>query len=270
MTMATCPQCGTELPPTSATCPACQAEVSFWLARAGQVYGPYTRQDLEEARVQRRLAPGDQVKIGQGEWQPLAAVLKAASLPPVAPPPPVQYAASRPRQRDSMQALIIVGAVCFLALVFIPILAAILFPVFAKAREKARQSSCLSNVKQLSLAMLQYCADNDGCLPPRPAAGATPAPFAPDDWRQRIYPYVRNREIFLCPTSQAPDSYGFGEQLYGLEARSVKTPSEVLQLFDKGFLDGSAPPPHSEGYNVGYVDGHCRWVHRPGDDGASP
>ncbi|HUS80578.1 MAG TPA: prepilin-type N-terminal cleavage/methylation domain-containing protein, partial [Armatimonadota bacterium] len=47
----------------------------------------------------------------------------------------------------------------------IAILAAILFPVFAKAREKARQTSCLSNVKQLTLAMLQYCQDYDERFP---------------------------------------------------------------------------------------------------------
>ena len=47
----------------------------------------------------------------------------------------------------------------------IAILAAILFPVFAKAREKARQSSCLSNVKQIMLGVLQYCQDYDENLP---------------------------------------------------------------------------------------------------------
>ena len=46
----------------------------------------------------------------------------------------------------------------------IAILAAILFPVFAKAREKARQTSCLSNTKQLCLAALQYAQDFDECL----------------------------------------------------------------------------------------------------------
>jgi prepilin-type N-terminal cleavage/methylation domain-containing protein len=49
----------------------------------------------------------------------------------------------------------------------IAILAAILFPVFAKAREKARQSSCLSNLKQLGLAVLQYAQDYDEILTPR-------------------------------------------------------------------------------------------------------
>jgi prepilin-type N-terminal cleavage/methylation domain-containing protein len=47
----------------------------------------------------------------------------------------------------------------------IAILAGILFPVFAKAREKARQTDCLSNEKQLGLAFAQYNQDNDGCFP---------------------------------------------------------------------------------------------------------
>ncbi|HOS93212.1 MAG TPA: prepilin-type N-terminal cleavage/methylation domain-containing protein, partial [Armatimonadota bacterium] len=50
----------------------------------------------------------------------------------------------------------------------IAILAAILFPVFAKAREKARQASCLSNVKQMSLSLDRYTHDADECLPPMP------------------------------------------------------------------------------------------------------
>ena len=62
----------------------------------------------------------------------------------------------------------------------IAILAAILFPVFAKAREKARQTSCLNNVKQLTLAMMQYAQDHDerwpGALLPAPAPGTTPSP----------------------------------------------------------------------------------------------
>ena len=72
----------------------------------------------------------------------------------------------------------------------IAILAAILFPVFAKAREKARQTSCLSNVKQAALGILMYVQDYDEimvrhCYQPRP-----PIPFGDFPWSHAVQPYV--------------------------------------------------------------------------------
>jgi len=106
----------------------------------------------------------------------------------------------------------------------IAILAAILFPVFAKAREKARQSSCLSNVKQLTLAMLQYTQDYDERFPmcrypngrdnvPSPLTG-TNVTFT---WCENIYPYVRNRQVYICPSDARarPTSFGTVGTNYG-------------------------------------------------------
>jgi prepilin-type N-terminal cleavage/methylation domain-containing protein/prepilin-type processing-associated H-X9-DG protein len=77
----------------------------------------------------------------------------------------------------------------------IAILAAILFPVFAKAREKARQSSCLSNVKQVSIAVLSYAQDYDERFPIGGAA-ATPAYF----WPMGVAAYMKNSQILVCPS----------------------------------------------------------------------
>ncbi|MCW3094980.1 MAG: putative fimbrial protein [Chthonomonadaceae bacterium] len=71
----------------------------------------------------------------------------------------------------------------------IAILAAILFPVFAQAREKARAISCLSNVKQLSLAYTMYVQDYDETSPH----------MGSGDYTNRLYPYVKNSQLFLCP-----------------------------------------------------------------------
>ena len=71
----------------------------------------------------------------------------------------------------------------------IAILAAILFPVFASAREKARQITCLSNEKQMGLAMLQYVQDADECFPRGQYYDASGNPL---DWQNAIYPYVKN------------------------------------------------------------------------------
>jgi len=73
----------------------------------------------------------------------------------------------------------------------IAILAAILFPVFAKAREKARQTSCLSNNKQLGLAFIQYVQDYDERYPGTPAYG--------DGWAGLIYTYVKSSGVYKCP-----------------------------------------------------------------------
>ncbi len=78
----------------------------------------------------------------------------------------------------------------------IAILAAILFPVFAKAREKARQTACLSNEKQIGLGILQYVQDNDEFFPisngENPAGG---------NWAQQVYPYIKSLNVFKCPDS---------------------------------------------------------------------
>lgn len=77
----------------------------------------------------------------------------------------------------------------------IAILAAILFPVFAKAREKARQSSCLSNIKQVTLGILQYTQDYDERYPVG-QANATPNYF----WPMAVAPYIKNTQILVCPS----------------------------------------------------------------------
>jgi prepilin-type N-terminal cleavage/methylation domain-containing protein/prepilin-type processing-associated H-X9-DG protein len=76
----------------------------------------------------------------------------------------------------------------------IAILAAILFPVFAQAREKARQAACLSNTKQMALGVMQYTSDYDELLPVigdgKQCRGR---------WQWQIYPYVKNEQVFTCP-----------------------------------------------------------------------
>ncbi len=75
----------------------------------------------------------------------------------------------------------------------IAILAAILFPVFARAREKARQANCTSNVKQISLGILMYAQDYDERLLAYSIGGQS--------WPILLQPYVKNFRIFRCPSS---------------------------------------------------------------------
>ncbi|MHB8996358.1 MAG: prepilin-type N-terminal cleavage/methylation domain-containing protein [Armatimonadota bacterium] len=113
----------------------------------------------------------------------------------------------------------------------IAILAAILFPVFAKAREKARQSSCLSNIKQIGLGHLTYAQDYDERFAPYwrqqlAAAGEPGSVYSTSNgtitgkytsWMDFINPYIKNSQIFKCPSykpngTDAP-SYGYNEYM---------------------------------------------------------
>ncbi len=91
----------------------------------------------------------------------------------------------------------------------IAILAAILFPVFAKAREKARQSSCQSNLKQIGLAFIQYAQDNDEKYP-LVRAGYWLNPYNANKnervcWRAAIHAYIKSTDVFACPSNLNTD-----------------------------------------------------------------
>jgi prepilin-type N-terminal cleavage/methylation domain-containing protein/prepilin-type processing-associated H-X9-DG protein len=97
----------------------------------------------------------------------------------------------------------------------IAILAAILFPVFAQAREKARQTSCLSNCKQIGLGITMYINDYDETFPRMDDCIDTPIPWKPDavgctgpygrrinhfKWQYWVWLYIKNIDIFFCPS----------------------------------------------------------------------
>lgn len=114
----------------------------------------------------------------------------------------------------------------------IAILAAILFPVFAKAREKARQISCLSNEKQLGLAFMQYSQDADETMPPSDAGSG-------HGWTSRIYPYVKAVGAYTCPddAQKSPDarrviSFAFNNNANGQSIAALAAPASTVQLFE--------------------------------------
>jgi prepilin-type processing-associated H-X9-DG protein len=278
--MATCPSCQATLQGLPLTCPSCGAEVPLWVARGEDIYGPYHLADLHRAQAEGRLSAEDRVSVGdEGEWQPIQALLSTDKAAPQAPPPPpVPWPATTPRppvrgQRNVTSLVVLIG-VGFVLLFVLPILAAIVFPVFAKSREKARQAACMSNLKVLSVAMLQYTADNDGRLPvvygmrdfgarrviPKQQGLDLKRDFPPGNWRLDLYPYARNLESFVCPTTRY--SYQFNHTLYGTSMAEIARPAEIPSVYDHGWILSYSPPPHNYGYNVGYVDGHVRWRSR--------
>ena len=134
----------------------------------------------------------------------------------------------------------------------IAILAAILFPVFAQAREAARKTSCSSNLKQLGLALLQYSQDYDERVPQ--AFYGTSASANLFAWPQLIQPYVKNSAVLVCPSftqstgtppgSPWPVTYmynyyigGNNNPTTGVMNRStveIQKPSETVMAVDGG------------------------------------
>jgi prepilin-type N-terminal cleavage/methylation domain-containing protein/prepilin-type processing-associated H-X9-DG protein len=85
----------------------------------------------------------------------------------------------------------------------IAILAAILFPVFARARENARRASCQSNLKQIGLGIMQYSQDYDEKYVLAYVGGAGGFP----SWRQTIQPYVKSTQLFACPSNDVNTNF---------------------------------------------------------------
>ncbi len=111
-----------------------------------------------------------------------------------------------------------------IVIAIIAILAAILFPVFAQAREKARATACLSNLKQLGLGITQYEQDYDECVPcGRNAWGSGKG------WAGEILPYVKSLGVYLCPSDTGPNdviSYALNANL--VSARYTNPPTNTL------------------------------------------
>ena len=107
----------------------------------------------------------------------------------------------------------------------IAILAAILFPVFARAREAARKTSCASNLKQIGAATIMYVQDNDGCfplhytLPPSFTSGVywfgALNTGVVDKTQGMLYPYMKNSQIQLCPSFTGNFAYNGATGGYG-------------------------------------------------------
>jgi prepilin-type N-terminal cleavage/methylation domain-containing protein/prepilin-type processing-associated H-X9-DG protein len=138
----------------------------------------------------------------------------------------------------------------------IAILAAILFPVFAQARAKARQSACLSNMKQLGTGLMMYAQDYDETMPLNDYVGNGMAPLAGwrdpragDSWASGLYPYVKNLHIYVCPEAvhypapgivwRSPDKFEDGTVSYlmnyatrGRPIAAVPAPADLIFLHE--------------------------------------
>lgn len=199
---------------------------------------------------------------------------------------------SRRRRRSAFTLIELLVVIAIIA-----ILAAILFPVFAQARESARQAACLSNTKQFALATLQYVQDYDETFPMSVYVQPPNRAFSVYD---AVQPYMKNVDILTCPsyrpgidwkarlaafglanvsfqyTGYVPNFGIFGENLCGTPFNkvtpptalaAVPTPVDTILFFD-GYMKQApvldyytflASARHKEGVVVNFADGHSKW-----------
>jgi len=135
----------------------------------------------------------------------------------------------------------------------LPILAAILFPVFAQAREKARQTACMSNMKQQGLALMMYAQDYDEVMPPKDTK-----------WMDTLLPYIKDEKAYRCPSvGQGEFGYAFSSELLGKKFKNIKSPVETVAIFEtastgRNQVGGSVAYRHRKFTNTAFADGHVK------------
>ena len=169
----------------------------------------------------------------------------------------------------------------------IAILAALLLPALAAAKERARQTRCASNLRQIVLGTLMYVDDHDDTFPAQPADALDVRAFGGDgtNYYDLLMPYVINAQVWLCPSTENNPgklmSYhmnGLIITIRGLRSSSLRSPAATLLLGEGGhgrrFNQAYLRPDHSGGYlydrpqlnhrgggNATFADGHVKWHH---------
>ena len=160
-------------------------------------------------------------------------------------------------------------------------LAAILFPVFARARENARKSNCQSNFKQIGLGIMQYVQDYDERYPREYQVTSGPTPRV-GDWcntgaytniQDDLVPYIKNTGVWKCPstTRTAEACTGYNYWLNSRALATINEPANLVVSLDttwEWFGDGyraegnRVESRHMDGFNCLFGDGHVKWQKR--------
>ena len=184
-------------------------------------------------------------------------------------------------RRASLRAFTLIELLVVIAI--IAILAAILFPVFAQAREKARQTSCLSNMKQIAYGIYMYAQDYDEVLPTLEHGGH-------EGWLDQITPYTKNEQIKRCPSDSSffvpgrRTSYAVNNSMNGISMSVVTAPASTVYAAEQAdgrpgdhyhplswggannfaWMNGKptevAWNRHHLGSNYAFLDSHARWM----------
>ncbi len=229
---------------------------NWWSSRDGKVYGPYDYETVLYCRQDGRIVDDDYVKQGDGPWLRAGDVLPAGAGMQPAPvghatlttTPAVEPTPAQPARRSSNTLVIavVIAGVAFVLLAALAIFAAILLPVFGRAKDKAQQTQCMSNLKQLEMAMLIYATERKEVLPPA------------DSWEEAIAEYIGDAAILTCP--KTGKRYVFNEALGGMDIKHIEDPARTPMLWEPAVDAEGLVGPHMGQFTVGYVDGHVTVV----------
>jgi prepilin-type N-terminal cleavage/methylation domain-containing protein/prepilin-type processing-associated H-X9-DG protein len=184
-----------------------------------------------------------------------------------------------------LELLIVIAIICLLA--------AILFPVFSRARESARKASCLSNLKQISLALVMYSQDYDERIYALQGNGNSAA----TSWIAPYQPYIKSWAAIKCPSaaksaraidyncnavvmnsSNQPENisiplhaFDSTRTMFAMDGSGSLNWSDTYYSYDRVGVDGSnwesctyycVTMRHLEGFNAAFLDGHVKWIPR--------
>ncbi len=142
-------------------------------------------------------------------------------------------------------------------IVFSLLIPVFFYPVYMMAREKSRQSTCLSNLKSISLGAMQYAQDYDDKFPPTA------------NWNAVLLPYYRSSQVLRCPSAgwRSMPGYAMNKSLGSVSLKKAAAPAETAGIFESipgkdqagGIELLPIPGRHYSGSSIGFADGHVKW-----------
>jgi prepilin-type N-terminal cleavage/methylation domain-containing protein/prepilin-type processing-associated H-X9-DG protein len=170
----------------------------------------------------------------------------------------------------------------------VAILAALLLPALSRAREAARRTACVSNLRQIILAAGMYVDEHEDTFPAQPGGDGVAVPAAGGDgtnYYDMLMPYVNQPRVWLCPSAESAPGTLLGFHMNGLiitatglRAAAIAEPAQTLliaetgyrKLYDQAYLRPDQTGNylydrpqrnHFGGSNGGFADGHVQWYH---------
>jgi hypothetical protein len=242
--MANCPHCQAKLPDDAKECPRCGGDVSWWLQRDRQVYGPYDLTTVRFILQDDRVTAEDLARIGDdGEWQALGALLHGSI--------DVAQQVSRDGGADQEGKYRTWSATRWIVYVGVFLLlcagtaVAIVWPAWSQIARERTAEDATSKLEQIGLALELYAYEHDGRLP------------EPGRWEQAVAQYLADPETYHTGAGGNDTSYWYNEQLAGGKPSEWDNCSKLVMAAERGAFDEPAgTPPRPEGFLYLYADGH--------------
>lgn len=264
--MPNCPGCRGPLAENEQTCSHCGADTSWWLAREGEVYGPYDTATVRYILAEGRATLGDPAMIGrEGHWSTVGQLLEAGPEQPAHQPEtlaaPSTGSGPKPaRYRGWSFAgwLIYIGV---LMAACVGIAAAIIWPVQRGIEREKAAAVSEANLRQVGVALELYAHHSGGRLP---AAGA---------WEQAVARYLPTPEAYRSGIDGSPQPFWYNEGLSGVDLKPLRNVKGLVLVAEPGAVPerlGDVIPrvdnvPRPEGFYFFYTDGSAA-AHAPGAD----